>query len=100
MFKSVFYHKGMSKQAVMREITYERLMAVMCYMGYGSAILHTKRPDLEILALIIRGLWHLSQQETPGGTLIEEREQNREGEVLFRLVRPFFCHDLTEALVA
>jgi len=99
-FRSFFWQKGMSKKAVEREITWERIISAMCCIGYGSDVLHTKRPDLKILGLIIDGLKLLSKKKTTEETLIEERMNNRKGDVLFRLIRPFFCHQLTEAVVA
>jgi len=99
-FQSMFFVHGRTKEAVIRELSYERLIYIMCYMGYGSTVLHVKRPDLEILGLIIRGLLYLAKTATIGETLIEERERDRQGDVIFRLIRPFFCHDFAEAVVA
>jgi len=99
-FQSIFLLNGRSKEAVIGELSYERLIYVMCYIGYGSTVLHVKRPDLEILGLIIRGLLYLAKTVTLGETLIQERKRDRQGDVIFRLIRPFFCHDFVEAVVA
>jgi len=97
---SFFIPKGMSKVAAEKGITYKRVISAMCCIGYGSQCLHTNRPNLKNLGVIIQALKLLGNRETPGETLIEERMHDRQGEALFRLIRPFFCHRFTEALVA
>jgi len=83
-------------------MSFSSLMRLMCYMGFGSKIVNEMYPDLTVLDHIIQELRQLSQESNMKGklTLLEERKNAPRNSALFRLIRPFFLHRLSEGLVA
>jgi len=87
-----------SNQISANGLSFSTLTNCMCYMGFGSKIVYEKRPDLEIIDNIMQKLRQLSININ--GELLNERQTDPNDDVLFRLIRPFFLHRFTHALIA